>query len=1313
MKLKILDGILHILWYLLVTLIIVFAITVSVLHIVAPNLNSHKAYIEQWVSKTLEMPVTINHIKAHWDGIRPEIDLYGVTLSPEKHGSTTSLGEITLDNLHIELNLTKALFALSLQPTGIFADGLNLHVHSTDKGQLSINSLLSASQQSGVKNIYVGNLVAWLQSQQLFVITNSNFYFKLGGAPIDHVYVKHLRLRNNGYLHEFFVTFSHDKTDKNRVNVGLRAHGDLTKPAALSLNAYAKFHQFDLTSWWQQPIAGYQIKQAMVNGEVWLNWDDDQWQASYSNLNIAALKLYSLKRQQIIPLEQFSGNVAWQPKDNGWQVSANQLFAVINHHAWPETSFSLNKQIDTQQLTLGYVDIQDAERLARALIKVPSQWLVPLNALQPSGELSNINFSHQGTIKSLASHFQFKALLNNVAVSPYHRIPAMSGLDGSFRLKPREGQFDLNSTNLIVDFPYLFTHSLTAGDVKANVVWRQQGNRSWLIEAKNVALLNQDAAVAGNIAVLLPADKQKPILSMMLGYYEKNPAIIKQYFPQRIFDKKLLAWLNQAFISGKPAGGTFILRGPLSSYPYLDHRGIFMADTFMHDLQFQYGPGWPVLKNVNGELIFHNDDMLATVKSASTYNTQLTHLNAAIPALVGAHDLMLNVSGVATGPVSDALRFLEESPLSETIGSHTRLLKADGPVSTILKLRIPLKNPEHTQVDGEADLQKVQVSVPAWGLVFNQLQGGLHFTENGLSATNLKANFLGFPATASLQTIVDENGHMIMQANMASQFSMRAVSKAFKLRAFPSISGTSHYMANLSLHASAKDLARNTLTLNTDLDGLTIKMPKPIGKAASTKTPLKVNVTFGENSPVNLFFSHKQNNYLIKGALSFHPNKNNQLSLYSGDFAFGDVPANIQKEPGIVVQGYMPGFNWKAWYAFYNMQQRQSQKEKGHLEKLKLAYIPRLIDLTFGHLTGFNQVLAPVNIKFRPQLNHYNVLVNNQNINGSINIPMAYPKGILTANFNKLYLAEPKKIKKSSATRTAQVNPATFPAIKMNIKHLKLGKKQIGGVYLETEPQLHGLLIKQLKFLSEQLSGKLAGAWSLIGGQDHTSLSGYLSTNSLTSLNKVWGVNSSLQANAGNVRFQMGWPAAPYNLSVKTASGNAVVNLGSGTVLIDSESTAAKLNLGRIVSLLSIDNIFTGFTGLAKKGYGFDTMHAEAGFNQGIVQVNNTYFQGPVARLDFSGFINTIKKTLNLNLMVTPHVTSSLPIIAGVATLNPLVGVATYVAEKLFSPAVNSVISRRYLVSGSFDKPVIKRLQGASAEKTHGDFAGQNELLRD
>jgi uncharacterized protein YhdP len=77
------------------------------------------------------------------------------------------------------------------------------------------------------------------------------------------------------------------------------------------------------------------------------------------------------------------------------------------------------------------------------------------------------------------------------------------------------------------------------------------------------------------------------------------------------------------------------------------------------------------------------------------------------------------------------------------------------------------------------------------------------------------------------------------------------------------------------------------------------------------------------------------------------------------------------------------------------------------------------------------------------------------------------------------------------------------------------------------------------------------------------------------------------------------------------------------------------------------------------------------------------------ARIDFSGETGLVSRTYNQKVVVTPHLSATLPLVGALA-VNPTVGVALAVTQKLLGKKFDKIVERTYEVTGSWDEPEFK-----------------------
>jgi uncharacterized protein YhdP len=104
----------------------------------------------------------------------------------------------------------------------------------------------------------------------------------------------------------------------------------------------------------------------------------------------------------------------------------------------------------------------------------------------------------------------------------------------------------------------------------------------------------------------------------------------------------------------------------------------------------------------------------------------------------------------------------------------------------------------------------------------------------------------------------------------------------------------------------------------------------------------------------------------------------------------------------------------------------------------------------------------------------------------------------------------------------------------------------------------------------------------------------------------------------------------------------------------------------------------------------------------GIMHTDDLRLVGPAAGVDIAGDVDLARETQQLTVRVQPSLSTGVS--AGAAALfiaNPLVGVAVgagaLLAQKMLNNPFDKLFSYQYVVSGSWDDPVVTRA-GARGE---------------
>lgn len=310
---------------------------------------------------------------------------------------------------------------------------------------------------------------------------------------------------------------------------------------------------------------------------------------------------------------------------------------------------------------------------------------------------------------------------------------------------------------------------------------------------------------------------------------------------------------------------------------------------------------------------------------------------------------------------------------------------------------------------------------------------------------------------------------------------------------------------------------------------------------------------------------------------------------------------------------------------------------------------------------------------------------------GRITLPLGSSEQPIVGRFRQVSFSSSDVQRNES-----KFNPAEIPALDIIADNVYFGEKNLGRIVLNSEPNKMGMNIKQFNIESRLMRLTARGGWRLSGNSNRTYLLGDIKIPNVSQLLNSWGFKSSnLVESGGNITFDLSWAKPPFNPTIKDMNGNISLQLTKGRIIDLGSSTDAKIDFGRMLNIFSLQTIprrlSLDFSDLFEKGYSFDFMKGDFKLEGGNAYTHNARFDGPIARVDISGRVGLAGRNYDLTLGVTPYVTSSLPVVAGIAG-GPLALIATWVADKVVTRTVSGVATYHYVVTGTWDSPVWKQV---------------------
>jgi uncharacterized protein (TIGR02099 family) len=1186
--------------YLFIALFFLLAIFIVCLRAATPILNHHYKYLEAWASKYLGIPVKIGHLEARWEGLHPDLKLQNIAVfSKDKKRELVNVKE-----LQVDIKIIQSLITRKLQPCNIQIFGVNLNLYQTAKMHFSIQGILDNSitqSNQAVEALNYRDVLEWAFTQAPLIFKDIHINWHRSQNVVTRLVVGKLLFNTQDRDHIISGKVELTQNAAANINFYTRLSGDIVDSNHLQMFLYAKAKNFQIKQWLQHlTLHGYHVLDGILNGQLWLNWQDGKWGSVQTLLNSKELKLTNKSNQDnVLYVPRLSGNFFWQPSEHGWQLAAQ---------------------------------------------------------------------------------------LHNISIAPQQNFPGVENFSGKLSMQQDQGYLDITSFKMNLDFDKLFVQPLIINKLIGRIQWYQRNDKHWVIKSDNLSADNDNAKLIGQFALLFnQQDIKNPIVSMQVDFDVNNSMAIKKYVPVKILNRSLVNWLEHAFPQGDGITGKVLLRGHMRDFPFKHNDGTFMVDSTIRNSTLHYAADWPNAEKINAHLIFNSNTMGCEINSGNIYGMRVKTVHLRIPD-IGKKPAAVNLHGVMLGDAADVLHYLKASPLSVKFGKDLAALNMHGDTVVNLKLDLPLENSGMTKLNGFADFNKVSMNVPTWNLSMQQLHGRLLFTANKLWSETIRGVLFGAPVAFQVDTVKQGSQLGFMRINLNGHIASQQLAEYFNWSKPTYLTGATDYAAVLDLHTANDDHRQHVLHLTSNLRGISSSLPQPLYKQADAIKPFIAQISLGNNQPPKAIIDIGDD---LHTALQFH-NQHKQPYLYSANVHFGHGNAKLQTLPGLYVDGELANFNLQQWQDYLRTANDANLSAINNNFMNKLKKFLRLVKIRIGKITILQQHLVNTIFAIEPQHGDWLIGVKSVDLDGKVLIPQNFPKEDLQANFTKLTLQKNSFITNNQST----FNPASIPALNLLVANLYYDKNYYGKVDLLIRPGRDSLQIKQMKIDGPLITTVLQGYWKKTqSGKYSSRIHGNIASNDISDLLQQWNIHTSIIMQQGTADFNIGWPDAIYKPQLQQLVGKVELQLGQGRVVDISDAANAKLNLGRILTLLDINRlIMLNFSDFATTGYSFTKMVGTLDLYNGEVATKDLYFDGHVARININGYANLIKQTLNLKLQVTPYITSSVPIVAGVIG-GPVAGVAAFVANKMFGKFIDKIVTYNYFVTGNFAKPVIEEIK--------------------
>lgn len=1256
-------------------LLLYFAFVLLILalrYLLLPNIEDYRPQIERSISRALGLSVAIGRIDARWDGLHPDLTLGEVRIFDQRGQPALAFDQVR------GVLAWSSLARLQLRLRLLTLDEPVLHLRRDSDGRLQIAGI-PISEDGGNSDF-----ADWLLAQQRIRIRGATVVWEDAkrGAPPLVLEDVNLALDNRGRQHRFGLTALPAEDSTSRIDLRGDLRGtDFTRPESWQGQLYGQFDYTDLAiwrTWLDYPVALPQGRGAV---RAWLTVAEGRPHDLTADLAIEDVRLRLAANLPTLELDHLAGRLAVRSLNAGYSIDGR----AVEVHAHPQASAPDADSLITVAPTDFHLEWQrekngqdlrgkaSASRLDLGVLAELAGYL-PLDAASrrglvdfaPRGRIDDLHLDWLGNAEKLQT-YRLKGRFDQLAIKPHGHWPGVTGLSGSLEADETGGQTTVQAQKVVVYVPRVFPESSVPLDtLQAQAKWTLNGGQL-TVDLSRAEFAGPEAAgsAKGNYRYA----GQGP------GYIDLNAALTRadaravwRYLPW-VVNADARQWVRRALRSGSSSGANLVLKGDLAHFPFLDRRqGQFLVTVQANDVTLDYGPGWPVITGINGDLRFEGAGMIVDAKSGAILGARLSRTRAEIPDF-DAPVSMLHIKGNAEGETAEFLKFIKQSPVAAKIGHFTDRMSAVSKGRLAIGLTIPLQEARlgESVVDGDFTILDNELRVTSDLPPLRQIKGNLRFSANDLRFSEISANLLGGPLKISGGT---DGGPLAITA--AGTVGVDELRRHAEWPLLQQLSGTTAYRAELRV----RNPGEIQWAVDSNLVGVTSTLSAPFNKAAADALPLHLEIapTSGKGARATSGREQIRGTLGNLASLQLVVNKKNQQVIPERGVLMIGRSLTPLPERGIAIGVTAKTLDIDSWRSLLAGAGKDGSE------------FPLSLDLKAEEVLLLGKYYSDVTFAAWGIGPHWRGMVQSRDAIGNFGWEGA-GRGKLTAHFKKW-----RRPDKESAGAPTEDVFKELPALDVVIDEFIIGAHRFGRLEVQTNNE--GNLWRLNKVAISNPHGSLSGSgqWQFANG-NRTQLDFTLESNDVGKLLDRLGYGGAVRGGTTTMSGKIGWNAQPTALDYGTLSGEIQVDAAQGRFL------KLEPGAGRLLGLISLQGLprrfLLDFGDVFSEGFAFDNISGRLTVKRGSMRTDRLQIDGPAARVMIHGETDLKQETQRLRVTVQPELGGSAAL--GVALVNPLAGVATLLAHKMLQNPLNKVFSVDYLVTGKWDDPKVTKLSRSQA----------------
>ncbi|MHA7880846.1 MAG: YhdP family phospholipid transporter [Saccharospirillum sp.] len=1232
-----------------------------------PAVDRYTPQLSAMLSEYLGVEVSIGNLDGDWQRFNPIVEAQQVQVGEQLY----------IERLLLEPSVLQSLVTLSPVFHKFEMDGMQANLQQDADGWQF--SGLRATAGGGA-NFNLRAFLGLLRQQSEVRFRETDLYIQPRQLPAMTVRLSAGQL--TGFAEENWLKANATVLyEEFEVPLELQIES-IARDGDYDVDLYASHGRLDYAPWLAESLPW--LDELTVAGQYWVRLRGERWQEATARWFAPRLTLSS--ESASVSLLDAETEVMAQRQDTGFDLWVNHLgHKLTSTHSPDITEGGPTRALVSRRL----------QRLQwqwdRLSTEPVAAWLALNDSsgfwrnAAPWGWLSQGKGSLRG---SDWQSLRVTADVTDARMDPYAGIPGLAGLDGRLRLEGPVGALDFDSTDAVLQLPDLYQGDFDVAALGGRMDLRWSGSGVQLGGDHPVTLRPDDRVASpdplqarAQWRVDLPITGQNNEASREVNFrlavqaQQTDLAWAKRMTPDTRLPDAVKPWVEDNLLTGALSDVAFSFSSSFIAGRQ-QHQGLALNADF-DQLSLTFDDRWPEIEAGRGRFWLDNERLHVQADQAEMSGLSLRQGQLTLP--FDEPGILLNAS--IEGAAENALALFQTGPLAGLGATVVDEWDATGRTAGDLDLALRFDGGQ-PEVRFAGQLEDVGLRFNDFDLDLSRVNGDLNYSpERGLYAQRLDARMFNEPLVAELRSDFDRDDAMV-EVLATGRTPLSAWGQWLNEPWLTQQQQVAPVEGRLRFTQQGTDIE-----LQSDLRGVSLDMPNPLGKTADQAADLDLFMRLLPGGALSLSGS-------LDEVLSWQFDLDSERRVEAGRVAYQKALPDLP-EPGVFIDAHLSQADADRWWQWIQQTVGLYQRPGS------LAASGEPADLSWlGEVRVSGDQWQYLGLPWsQPQLvarwNEEAWLLDFHATQGAGEVMIPHDDQPLFVNLDFLVLTggedEPDTDAQLQPDPLVEVSPENIPEMNVQLARLTYNDQELGSWRTEVRKS-------ENQVTAEQLQGQVAGAeldgrlsWRIEDNQPMASeFQGQVTTGNINRVLSHWGYAPVLESQNGRFDLDLNWAGSPAHFDFSRLRGDINLQLNNGAILDLEEYEGVKLigllNFTRVLRRLALD-----FTDLIREGITYDVIEGELLFDRGFARVGEQLIiDGPATKFRFSGDADLVRDILDVDMVMTVPLSSTFPLVALLAGVSPQAAAAIYVTERVFNNELERLSSARMHVSGSLESPEVR-----------------------